>query len=282
MARIRSVHPDLHRDKTLAKASASAERTFVRLWCHLDDDGRGEDDPDLLKSDLYPRHRDMDAAAIERDIDELAKLGLVVRYRVGDDDYLCCKHETWVKYQRPQKKKPSDLPGCDDPNAVTRPLRDSSDTDTEPLPPVGEGRGEESSRRGEGEEGRLAAATPPRPKAPKARTDDHSKLFQALVDACGLSPPLTKNEGGRVGTAAKQLVEIGATPSDVDERARAYRKRYGPEVELTPTGLVSNWGQVVASRGSGPRPVRDDACQDCGQTLDGHDAQLCEILARAS
>jgi len=280
MPRIRSVHPDLHRDKTLAQVSASAERTFVRLWCHLDDEGRGEDDPDLLKADLYPRHRDMDADAINRDLDELASFGLVVRYVVDGEPLLCCKPETWAKYQKPQKKQDSDRPGPDVDGAITRPLRDQDDTANGPLPPVGEGRGEEGEKE---KEGSVAPDKPARPAPRQAKNDEHSQLFQALVDVCGLDPPLTKHEGGRVGTAAKQLREIGATPDDVRQRAGAYRKRYGDEVELTPTGLVSNWAQVVASRNGHRRaPPSPDACQQCGQGKSDHDAQLCKILAEAS
>jgi len=149
MARIRSVHPALHRDKTLSRASANAERTFVRLWCHLDDEGRGEDDVELFKSDLYPRHRDMDEDAIEVDLQELAELGLVIRYVVGGERYLTCKPSTWKQYQRPQKKQESKLPGPDqsDPetdltDTDTDPVHDRSHTGPRPVSPVGEGRGE--------------------------------------------------------------------------------------------------------------------------------------------
>ena len=279
MPRIRSVHPDLHRDKTLAKVSASAERTFVRLWCHLDDEGRGEDDPDLLKADLYPRHRKMDASAIDDDLNELAAYGLVTRYQVNGERYLCCKPETWSTYQRPQKKQDSKLPGPDADGAVITPVPDEDDTPTVPVSPVGEGRGEEGEKE---KEGSVAPAKPARPPAKRKANDEHSQLFQALVDVCGLDPPLTKHEGGRVGTAAKQLRDIGATPDDIHQRAKAYRKRYGEQVELTPTGLVSNWAQVVASRNGQRKPPSPDACQDCGQGTADHDSQLCKILAAAS
>lgn len=143
MARIRSIHPDLHRDKTLAQASATAERTFVRLWCHLDDDGRGEDDPDLLKADLYPRHREMGPGEIEADLAELDKLGLVIRYVIEGERYLACKASTWAKYQRPQKKMDSVLPPPPErSNVPTGDLHDQDDSPTGPLPPVVEGRGE--------------------------------------------------------------------------------------------------------------------------------------------
>lgn len=139
MPRIRSIHPDLHRDKTLAALDASAERTFVRLWCHLDDEGRGEDDPLLLKSDLYPRHANVTVEDVQHDLDQLEMVGLIIRYEVDGERYLCCKPDTWSNYQRPQKKQESKLPAPD--QATTRPLRDRSDTATRPLPPVVEGRG---------------------------------------------------------------------------------------------------------------------------------------------
>lgn len=170
MARIRSVHPALHRDRTLSQTSPSAERTFVRLWCHLDDEGRGEDDLELLKADLYPRHRDMDADAIDRDLKELDGLGLVIRYEVDGVRYIAAKPGPWATYQRPQKKQTSSLPPP--PDTATRPLHDQDDTDTGPLPPVGEGRVEGEGVVGGGElevetESKPARARDAKPQSPK-------------------------------------------------------------------------------------------------------------------
>ena len=281
MPRIRSVHPDLHRDKTLAQVSASAERTFVRLWCHLDDEGRGEDDPDLLKADLYPRHRDMDADAIDADLNELAAYGLVIRYQVDGERYLCCKPETWSTYQRPQKKQDSKLPGPDADGAVITPVPDRDDTATRPVSPVGEGRGEGVGGEKE-KEGSVAPDKPARPPARQAKNEEHAALFTALVEVCGYEPPIPGPEGSKIGKCAKHLREIGASPEDVTARAQAYRKRW-PDIDLTPTGLVSNWAQVASSRNGHRRaPPSPDACQKCGEKLSGHDEQLCRILAEAS
>jgi len=118
MPRIRSVHPDLCEDPTLARVSASAERTFVRLWPHLDDDGRCVDRPKLLKARLYPEHDDMTPERVDEDIKELAIQGLVIRYEVDGKDYLSAKPETWAKYQHPQRKRDSTLPPIPD-NART-------------------------------------------------------------------------------------------------------------------------------------------------------------------
>lgn len=130
MARIRSVHPDLCRDRTLAKVSADAERTFIRLWPHLDDGGRALDDPLLLKADLYPVHEHMTAAEVDRDLDELAAFGLVIRYEVNGTAYLSAKPTTWATYQKPRHPQDSKFPAPDDPAAIRRTITAESGSPT--------------------------------------------------------------------------------------------------------------------------------------------------------
>ena len=241
MARIRSVHPDLHRDKTLATLSASAERTFVRLWCHLDDEGRGEDDPDLLKADLYPRHRDMGPAEVEADLAELEHAGLIIRYVVDGEPYLCCKPDTWATYQRPQKKQESKLPGPEqaDPQTPTEPVRDRSDTATRPLPPVGEGRGV-------GGERELA------PTEPSQKSRQPDLIFDAVVRHCGYDPTaMTRSARGAVNKAVADLKAVNATPDQIAERARRYAAKW-PETSLTAPALAKHWSQLGQQGGKGP------------------------------
>lgn len=113
MPRIRSVHPELCTDDALAGVSAEAERTFVRLWTHLDDDGRTIDSPKLLASLLYPLHDDVTSDDVDRDLDELASAGLVVRYTVTGRRYLSAKPASWSKWQKPRWYYPSKLPAPD-------------------------------------------------------------------------------------------------------------------------------------------------------------------------
>jgi hypothetical protein len=263
MPRIRSIHPDLHRDKTLSTISATAERTFVRLWCHLDDDGRGEDDPDLLKADLYPRHRDVTADHIETDLQELAAAGLIIRYTVNGDRYLSCKPDTWATYQRPQKRQDSKLPGPE--RADTPPVQEESRNGKRPVAPVGEGRGEV-------EEKELAPAKPPR---------ERDYIFEAITDSCGLNrKELTASARGAANKAAKELRDIGASPEGIHARAAIYRKKW-PDATLTPSALAKNYAQLgVTPNGSRASP-RDDECADCRQPLDDHDQQLHDMLVKA-
>lgn len=110
MARIRSVHPDICVDEVLAEVTASAERTFVRLWTHLDDEGRCVDNPKLIKAALYPLHDDMTAELVDYDLNELARHGLIWRYEAEGKRCLSAKPGAWGQRQKPKHPTPSKLP----------------------------------------------------------------------------------------------------------------------------------------------------------------------------
>lgn len=173
MPRIRSVHPDLCDDETMAEVTAYAERTFVRLWPHLDDKGRGPDNPKLLKSKLYPLHDDVTPDRVERDLAELEACGLILRYEVDGRHYLCAKPETWAKYQKPQHPTPSKLPAPHD--SALNPHEDSR----RPHPGVGGGVEVESS--GLGEEGESEGEG--RASSPKAPPVDNVHPLEARAAA---------------------------------------------------------------------------------------------------
>jgi hypothetical protein len=117
------VHPDICEDETLANCSAYAERTFVRLWTHLDDDGRCKDDARLLVAQLYPLHVEMTAERVEKDLCELAQVGLLQRYMVNGKRYLMAKPAAWSRYQKPRRRVASKHPPPHPPDNV----RDRSD-----------------------------------------------------------------------------------------------------------------------------------------------------------
>jgi hypothetical protein len=110
MPRIRSVHPSICEDDTLAAVSASAERTFVRLWTHLDDEGRAIDSPKLWKARLYPLHDEITAELVDADLLELEAVGLVIRYQVDGKRYISAKPHAWSQWQHPQRATKSKLP----------------------------------------------------------------------------------------------------------------------------------------------------------------------------
>lgn len=118
MPRIRSVHPEICEDDALAGVSAYAERTFVRLWTHLDDEGRARDDARLLAARLYPLQDSMTAERVEKDLCELAQAGLLQRYEVDGKRYLCAKPEAWARWQKPRRRVESKLPPWEPPDNV--------------------------------------------------------------------------------------------------------------------------------------------------------------------
>ncbi len=130
MARIRSVKPDLCESETMARLSAEAERTFVRLWTHLDDQGRAKDDARLVKAALFPLHDDVTPAVIEEHLRVLAAEGLLVRYTVDGKRYMACP--SWHEHQHPQKPRPSKFPAPDD--ADPAPVPDASRTSRVHVP----------------------------------------------------------------------------------------------------------------------------------------------------
>jgi len=116
----------------MARVSARAERTFVRLWTHCDDAGRCVYNAMLFKAALYPLHEDVSVADIEADIAELESAGdgLVMRYEVDGKRYLCVR--SWAEFQHPQRPSKSKHP---EPSARSTPeLREDFDTDPRDLP----------------------------------------------------------------------------------------------------------------------------------------------------
>lgn len=111
MPRIRSVHPDICTDEVMAEVSAEAERLFVRLWTHLDDDGRCVDNPKLLKAALFPLADEVTPESIALWLTELVEKGLLARYTAGERSFLTAKPEAWHRWQKPRRRVESKLPG---------------------------------------------------------------------------------------------------------------------------------------------------------------------------
>lgn len=162
MPRIRSVSPDICTDQGLVGLSGDAERLYVRLWTHLDDDGRCEDDLLLLKAALFPRHRHIGEDEIAGWLEELIANGQLIRYERSGMKLLTAKPDPWLKYQRPRRKVDSKLP------APTRADIVGTRTDSDAqCPPVGGGvdGGEmEMEQETEGESEGEGSPSPSRPQ----------------------------------------------------------------------------------------------------------------------
>ena len=80
--RIRSIKPEFWRSADTAGLSMFARLLFIGLWSYVDDNGVGEDDVNLIRSDLFPRDDNIDELRqmIGRAVDELSAWHMIVRY----------------------------------------------------------------------------------------------------------------------------------------------------------------------------------------------------------
>ena len=91
MARIRYLKPEFFLDEDLSFVTVEARLTFEGLWCHADREGRLEDRPAYLKTQIWPyQDIDMNALLIElskpktSDPDEI----FIVRYAIKKKKYI--------------------------------------------------------------------------------------------------------------------------------------------------------------------------------------------------
>lgn len=109
MARIRSVKPEFWTDEDLADISRDARLMYIGLWNIADEHSRLRGDPRYVKGQLFPYDDDLSREAVDGLVDELAKVGKVVRYQAKGSSYLFLP--TLHKHQRLDTAKvPSRLP----------------------------------------------------------------------------------------------------------------------------------------------------------------------------
>lgn len=115
MARIRTIKPSFFRSRKIDLLTDEQKLTFIGLWTHVDDEGRCEYDPELIKADIWPRQRDVEA--VEYDLMVLTELSLITHYIVGERSYLVVNG--WKEHQRINRPSASALPAIDEGHIVT-------------------------------------------------------------------------------------------------------------------------------------------------------------------
>ncbi len=204
--RIRSVKPDYLTDRVTGRWSLELQMFYIALWCFADDDGRFEWEPDLIRCQLFPFHRDLDVEAL---LGRLVESGRVVRYEVTGVTYGAIP--TFTRHQHPDKKRESTLPP-----PPRRVVPDSSPPPPRPVPAGGEGRGEEG----------IGGAEPPAPR-PKPDGMDHQAVIDTFarlwLEVRGGDPyPVA---GGKDGRAVKDLLRAcpaAGNSAEVETRVRRY------------------------------------------------------------
>lgn len=93
----RVIRGEINRSSSMARVSPWARLTFRALLNAVDDYGRLNAEPDLLKADLHPLENDITAEMVERNVAELAADGCVVLYEVEGRPYLALPN--WEKHR---------------------------------------------------------------------------------------------------------------------------------------------------------------------------------------
>jgi hypothetical protein len=122
MARIRTIKPNHVNDKELAKITLGAHLMWILSWCFSDDEGVIENDPILLKSQLFPRRTDVRVEQVEQWIDQLVKARYMIPFTHKGESYLL--QRTFSTHQKIDRKQPSKI----DSTTIRLLLDDSSET----------------------------------------------------------------------------------------------------------------------------------------------------------
>jgi hypothetical protein len=108
MARIRTVKPDMFGSFSMAEVPIEARYLFVGLFTEADDEGLMLDSPKRLAGAIFPHDEKVTAQKIDGWLDDLARVGCLVRYIAGEGRYLCIPK--WLDHQKISHPTPSKLP----------------------------------------------------------------------------------------------------------------------------------------------------------------------------
>lgn len=189
MSRIRTVKPSFWTSQTLARVSHAARLVFIGLWNEADDEGRLADAPKRLAGALFPFDDDVDAGWLNERLDELVKVGAIVRYGVDGGRFIAVPgFETHQSINKPRPSALPPPPGAvpEDSGSVPVPAREGDHTT-----PVRNGM-EWNGMEEEGKEPAPARTPPEEPKVrPQlvGRTPRGNTLFGKIeADSCPATP----------------------------------------------------------------------------------------------
>lgn len=84
MARTRDIRPGFFKNEDLGECQPLARLLFAGLWCHADREGKLEDRPKRLKSEILP----YDNCDCDELLNELACFGFLIRYEYQGKKYI--------------------------------------------------------------------------------------------------------------------------------------------------------------------------------------------------
>lgn len=101
--RSRLMKPNFYRDEDLSSLEPLAQILFSGLWCVADRDGRLEDRPRLVKSDVFPARDEVTSLDVVRWLDALVNINVIMRYEVDGKKYIQVKN--FNKHQKISPKE---------------------------------------------------------------------------------------------------------------------------------------------------------------------------------
>lgn len=200
--RIRSIKPEFWRSADTADLNIFTRLLFVGLWNYVDDNGVGEDNLNLIRSDLFPRDPiESVESLIQCGLSELSLKAQIVRYRDVKNGRRYFKVENWhhQKINRPTKSlKP--LPTSADVEIIADSVNDHGGLTEDSLQDLGN-----KGSRDQGSEG------PPYPR--------------------DIEPPLPARPGRKTG-AEKARDRFAAIPSQSSALAIEITQQYADIINI--------------------------------------------------
>lgn len=101
--------PEFFTSASVARLTVPARYTFAGLWVYCDDQGRGEDEPLLVKATVWPRDKKVTERVVASHLDELEREGHIHRYV---DDRALLHIPAWSQHQKISHPTPPKLWPC--------------------------------------------------------------------------------------------------------------------------------------------------------------------------
>jgi hypothetical protein len=142
MARIRTIKPEHWSDKNLTNLPLPAHLLWIGTWNFSDDEGVFENDPVLIKSNVFPRRNDVRVEQVAQWLGQLVKARYIIPFVFNNVSYFI--HRTFKAHQKIDRPNPSKVPAA----LIKKILDDDSTNDPRALVPVEESKVEESKVKG--------------------------------------------------------------------------------------------------------------------------------------
>lgn len=108
MARIRTIKPTHWADKALAGIPLEAHLLWIGTWNFADDEGVFENDPLLIRSNIFPRRTDISIPDIEGWLKSLVEAKFIIPFIYNSESYFI--HRTFKSHQKIDRPQGSKIP----------------------------------------------------------------------------------------------------------------------------------------------------------------------------